>query len=55
MLINNRPIITWYCVNDCYPLVPPTAYGKKKKGTPVQLLMIEANFETQTITALRHF
>lgn len=54
MLINNSLIITWICVDDCYPLVPATAY-EKKIGTPVELLMIEANFETQTITALRYF
>lgn len=44
------------CVDDCYPLVLVTAYEKNIKiGTPVELLMIEANFESQTITALGYF
>lgn len=49
MPIDNRPIITRFCVDDCYPLIPATAYEKNIKiGTPVELLMVEANFEIQT-------
>lgn len=57
MPINNRPIITWvFCVDDCYSLVLATAYEKTIKfRTPIELLMIVANFETQTNTALKIF
>lgn len=46
----------WFCVDDCYALVPVTAYENNIKiSTPVVLLIIKAKFETQTITALRYF
>lgn len=59
MPINNRTTITWFCgwllvtVTLWFLLLPMK--HNIKIGTPVELLMTEANFETQTITALRYF